>query len=705
MPLALPRRTITLLASLLAVLVPAAAAHATPGPGRGHFNVANTHSPQLERQLASPHAVAKPPIAGTALGIDVSSLQHAGGPINWTEVAAARYHYVFIKATEGSYYANPYYASDVAGAEAAGLIVAAYHFANPSYSSGTLQADFALDHAGAVGLGNDGDSLPLIADLEYDPYAAEDHTNKCYGLTPQQMVAWIGAFTSEVYRRTGQHAVIYTTSDWWDECTGSSTAFSADPMWVADYPGSGSGTEPTLPAGWSTWAFWQYTSSETVPGISGNTDVSMLNPDALAVAQPATQSYQAGATVSVPVRSVNASDKQKLTYSATGLPAGLAIDPSSGLITGTLPATPGTSTATVTVAGTGLSPVTDTFTWNVHGTVTLTTPPAQSGLPGSPQLLTIDASDSLPGCTLTFTATGLPPGLSISPCGVISGWLGKPGTYEPVVTASDSSGAQLGSVSFSWVVGQPHAGPAGQLAAAGGGCLATAASKGKTTIEVVSPCRQVASQRWTFSPDGALSKGGDCLAVSGAKGLQVALRPCAGTVFQDWQPSFTGGIVNASTGTCLAVNTKSSLAGLQSCTGGTAQQWTLPSGPLTSAIPGYCASAWHAAALPAGPVSLRTCGSSTATNWTAEPDGTLRSGGECLALTYPAVAGALVTMAPCTGAPGQQWQPLPDGLSSGQLLNPRTGLCLADEGDQPGAAQLSLGDCTVTDPGTSWQVS
>ena len=48
---------------------------------------------------------------------------------------------------EGSYYVNPYYASDAAGAQAAGMLVAPYEFAIPNYSGGALQADYALDHA------------------------------------------------------------------------------------------------------------------------------------------------------------------------------------------------------------------------------------------------------------------------------------------------------------------------------------------------------------------------------------------------------------------------------------------------------------------------------------------------------------------------------------------------------------------------------
>ena len=78
--------------------------------------------------------------ASTVQGIDVASLQHSGGAsINWAAVAAADYKFAFIKVSEGSYYANPYYAGDGAGARGAGMFVAPYAFAIPNYSGGALR--------------------------------------------------------------------------------------------------------------------------------------------------------------------------------------------------------------------------------------------------------------------------------------------------------------------------------------------------------------------------------------------------------------------------------------------------------------------------------------------------------------------------------------------------------------------------------------
>ncbi|RPF36132.1 S53 family peptidase [Streptomyces sp. TLI_185] len=85
-------------------------------------------------------------------------------------------------------------------------------------------------------------------------------------------------------------------------------------------------------------------------------------------------------------------------------------------------------------------------------TVTVTNPGSQSTTTGSSVSLQIKASDSA-GATLTYSASGLPSGLSISSSsGLISGTASTAGTYQVTVTAKDSTGAS-GSTSFTWTVG------------------------------------------------------------------------------------------------------------------------------------------------------------------------------------------------------------------------------------------------------------
>ncbi|WP_316778848.1 putative Ig domain-containing protein [Streptomyces sasae] len=84
-------------------------------------------------------------------------------------------------------------------------------------------------------------------------------------------------------------------------------------------------------------------------------------------------------------------------------------------------------------------------------TVTVTNPGSQSTVTGSSVSLQISATDSA-GATLTYSASGLPTGLSIaSSTGLISGTASTAGTYSTTVTATDSTGAS-GSASFTWTV-------------------------------------------------------------------------------------------------------------------------------------------------------------------------------------------------------------------------------------------------------------
>jgi Putative Ig domain len=95
-------------------------------------------------------------------------------------------------------------------------------------------------------------------------------------------------------------------------------------------------------------------------------------------------------------------------------------------------------------------------------TVTVTSPGSQSGTVGTAVSLAVKATDSAAGQTLTYSATGLPAGLSINAgTGLISGTPTTAATSSVQVTAKDTTGAS-GSATFSWII-----------APAAGGCAAT----------------------------------------------------------------------------------------------------------------------------------------------------------------------------------------------------------------------------------------
>jgi hypothetical protein len=85
-------------------------------------------------------------------------------------------------------------------------------------------------------------------------------------------------------------------------------------------------------------------------------------------------------------------------------------------------------------------------------TVTVTNPGGQASTVGTATSLQIQASDSASGQTLTYSATGLPAGLSInSSTGLISGTPTAAGSGSVTVTARDTTGAS-GSATFAWTV-------------------------------------------------------------------------------------------------------------------------------------------------------------------------------------------------------------------------------------------------------------
>ncbi|WP_367138020.1 lysozyme [Saccharothrix sp. HUAS TT1] len=185
----------------------------------------------------------------TVPGMDVSSHQ---GDVDWAHWWGQGMRFSYVKATEGTGYVNPYYDQQYDGSYQVGMVRGAYHFALPDVSDGATQANYFVDHGGAWSA--DGATLPGALDVEYNPYGED----KCYGLAPEAMVTWIRQFSETYQARTGRWPVIYTSTSWWDMCTGGLGDFTAtNPVWVARYAES----IGQLPHPWAGHAIWQHSST------------------------------------------------------------------------------------------------------------------------------------------------------------------------------------------------------------------------------------------------------------------------------------------------------------------------------------------------------------------------------------------------------------------------------------------------------------
>ncbi len=176
------------------------------------------------------------------------------------------------------------------------------------------------------------------------------------------------------------------------------------------------------------------------------------NVSVLSETNPGTQNSAVGDSVSLAIATTGLPTGDSWTYSASGLPSGVSINASTGLITGTITGSANTYSSSVTASdGEGAS-TTQSFTWNVS-VLSETNPGTQNGAVGDSVSVAIATSGLPSGDSWTYSASGLPSGLSINTStGLITGTItGSASTYSSSVTAGDGEGASV-SQSFTWNV-------------------------------------------------------------------------------------------------------------------------------------------------------------------------------------------------------------------------------------------------------------
>jgi lysozyme len=207
------------------------------------------------------------------VGTDVSRWQ---GVINWQKMKAAGAWYAFIKATEHNTWVDPLFDENWQGAQAAGLLVGAYHFFRPGYDP-IAQANHFVNTVKAQPGAAD---LPFVLDVEIAPTTATRLLEVEDGYMGQSLVgvphkgygrintAAVAGFANDVQTclerigvLTGRLPLLYTGIAFWD------TYLRAVPtnicqLWLANWT---TNAEPFMPKDWLTWHFWQYSNSGNGP--------------------------------------------------------------------------------------------------------------------------------------------------------------------------------------------------------------------------------------------------------------------------------------------------------------------------------------------------------------------------------------------------------------------------------------------------------
>jgi uncharacterized protein (TIGR03382 family) len=192
----------------------------------------------------------------TVKGIDVSYYQ---GAIDWPTVKADGVVYAFIRTSDGTYH-DPKFDTYWAESRAAGVKHGAYHFFRPA-GDPIAQADYLLSKIGGK---LEADDLPPVLDVE----AAD-------GVPAATIAANIRLWSDHVEAAIGRKPIIYTGFYFWRDSVGNPDIHQ-DPLWHAQYT---TASCPNIATAWPDWEFWQYSSTGSVGGISGNVDMDRFNGD------------------------------------------------------------------------------------------------------------------------------------------------------------------------------------------------------------------------------------------------------------------------------------------------------------------------------------------------------------------------------------------------------------------------------------------
>ena len=174
-------------------------------------------------------------------GVDVSGYNPS---VNWQKLRNQEIRFAFIKSTDGinTGLMNQYFDEQWAGAKSAGILRGSYHYLKATID-GVEQADFYLSKVNV----QDGE-LPPVLDIEE---LFNDNASTSQFIENTQK--WL----ERVDSKTGRRPIVYCRTEFVQRWGALSWAKNYQ-TWIAEWYDYTDRGQPTQPAGWGDWIFWQY---------------------------------------------------------------------------------------------------------------------------------------------------------------------------------------------------------------------------------------------------------------------------------------------------------------------------------------------------------------------------------------------------------------------------------------------------------------
>lgn len=349
------------------------------------------------------------------------------------------------------------------------------------------------------------------------------------------------------------------------------------------------------------------------------------------VTAPATKLVYLGVKASLQLTATDSVTSLKsFTWTASGLPAGLTIGTTTGLISGRA-TKGGTFKTVVTAADSTRSQGVATITWKVTGAVAVINlaPKLKTTTVGQGLDIQFKVTDKVAGEKLSFSAAGLPPGMYLSQKPLMLwGWPTKSGTFSALVKEKGSLGTSATTKVPLTVKPATGKGASGFVYLVfNRKCLQ---SPRGSKVEITN-CVPGSTENWTVATDGTIRVRGGCLDISGSSGYlgkPVILAGCNGSVREKWAQGTRGLIVNPASGLCLTDPNGSSRNGtvptMASCKVTSARQWNLPALPVLAPVGGFCVDDYFSLGYNGSKVDMFSCNGTRGQTWMFKQDGTIR---------------------------------------------------------------------------------